>query len=282
MFVDAGLRPEQRRRLAEHATVAASPSDVSPYVLKLRPGSTPSAQVRVLVDADVLVLRPLTGLIDSAQEGKVVAFADPIVGRSHEAWSALLGLPPVRPQPYVNAGVLVIAETLAEWLLSTVVEKTSGLDIARSQHGRGSVDDPFYFYDQDVLNAVIASQLPADALVALPHRLAPHPPFAGLELVDRDALRCRYRDGTEPFLLHHVLAKPWLASTRASIYDVLLRRVLLGRDVPLRLDPDELPLRLCEGVLGSLDRARADLVARARAQRGRLGIRRRLRGRFGR
>jgi hypothetical protein len=277
VFVDAGLRPDQRRRLAEHATVVDSKHALPAYLLKLSPGPTPAADARVLLDADVLVVRPLTQLIAFAREGKLVAFTDPVAQRSYEEWSSLLELPPVRSQPYVNAGVLAVAEELGRQLLPIVVEGTRKLDIERSQHGGGSPEEPFYFYDQDVLNAVLASEAPPEDLVVLPHRLAPHPPFPGLELVDRQALRCRYGDGTEPFVLHHVLAKPWLRSTRRSIYEVLLRRMLHGNDVPLPLDPAELPLRLREGPLASLDRARADLVARARAQRGRLGIRRRLR-----
>jgi hypothetical protein len=180
----------------------------------------------------------------------------------------------------VNAGVLAVEEELGRRLLPIVVEKTKTLDIALSQHGRGSVHEPFFFYDQDVLNAVLASKASPQEVVVLPHRLAPHPPFRDLELVDAAKFRCRYADGAEPFVLHHVLAKPWLALTRRSVYDVLLRRVLLGTDVSLRLEPEELPLRLREGPLASLDRGRADLVARARRLRGRVGLRRRLRGRF--
>lgn len=277
VFVDAGLRPDQRRRLAEHATVVASEHALPAYALKLSPGSTPAAEARVLLDADVLVLQPLTRVIELARDGKLVVFADPVTERFYAEWSGLLGLPPMRKQPYVNAGVVVVGEELGRRLLPLVIAGTAALDIARSQHGRGSVEEPFYYYDQDVLNAVLASEARPDDLVVLEHRLAPHPPFAGLELVDRRALHCRYADGTEPLLLHHVLAKPWLALTRRSIYEVLLRRVLFGTDVPLRLDPAELPLRLREGLLGSLDRARADLAARAREQRGRLGIRARLR-----
>jgi hypothetical protein len=279
VFVDAGLRPDQRRRLAEHATVIDSERALPAYLLKLSPGAPPEADARVLIDADVLVVRPLTELIAFARRGKLVAFTDPVAQRSYEEWSSLLELPPVRRQPYVNAGVLAVGEKLGRQLLPIVVEGTRKLDIERSQHGGGSAEEPFYFYDQDVLNAVLASEAPPEVLVVLPHRLAPHPPFPGLELVDRQVLRCRYSDGTEPFVLHHVLAKPWLRSTRRSIYEVLLRRVLHGNDVPLPIDPAELPLRLREGPLASLDRARADLAARARAQRGRLGLRRRRRGR---
>jgi lipopolysaccharide biosynthesis glycosyltransferase len=217
VFVDAGLRPDQRRRLAEHATVVTSSAALPPYVLKLSPSSTPAADARVLLDADILVLRPLTQLVGLAQEGKLVAFADPVAERSYEEWSILLGLPPIRRQTYVNAGVLAVGEELGRRLLPIVVEKTRALDIARSQHGRGSVEEPFFYYDQDVLNAVLASEAPPQGLVVLPHRLAPHPPFPGLQLVDPKALRCRYPDGTEPLVLHHVLKKPWLALTRRSL-----------------------------------------------------------------
>jgi hypothetical protein len=81
-------------------------------------------------------------------------------------------------------------------------------------------------------------------------------------------------------LLHHFLAKPWLKATRSNIYSLLLPRLLLAPDVALRLEPEQLPLRLREGRLAATDRGRANLQAfvyeNGRKQLGRFGIRTRL------
>src|SRR5439155_27337070 len=136
---------------------------------------------------------------------------------------------------------------------------------------------PFYFADQDVFNAILAADLEPDEIMMVEHRFAPHPPFRGLRLVDRGRLVCRYPDGARPFLLHHVLAKPWLKATRSNIYSLLLSRLLLAPDVALRLEPRQLPLRLREGCLAAGDRGRANMQAfvhgHARKQFGKLGIR---------
>ena len=131
-----------------------------------------------------------------------------------------------------------------------------------------------------MFNATMAACLQPDEIVTVEHRLAPHPPFAGLHLLDKDRLLCQYPDGTRPFLLHHVLAKPWLKATRSNVYSLLLSRLLLAPDVALRLEPRQLPLRLREGCLAAGDRSRANMQAflhgHVRKQFGRLGIRTRL------
>jgi hypothetical protein len=70
-------------------------------------------------------------------------------------------------------------------------------------------------------------------------------------------------DGACPFLLHHVLAKPWLKATRTNIYSLVSPWLLFGPDVAPRLSPDQVPLRLREGRLAAADRRRADLQATA-------------------
>ena len=102
----------------------------------------------------------------------------------------------------------------------------------------------------------------------------------GLRLIDERRILCRYADGTQPFLLHHILAKPWLKTTRTTVYSLLLPRLLLAPDVALRLEPDQLPLRLREGRLAMADRRRANVQAliysHSRRQLGRFGIRTRI------
>jgi len=140
-------------------------------------------------------------------------------------------------------------------------------------YGGGPPNGPFLYADQDIVNAILASRCSPE-VIALEHRFAPHPPFRELVVVDEQGLRCRYPDGSEPYVLHHVLAKPWLTYTRTNAYCRLLRRLLLGADVELRLHPDQVPLRLRAGKLAGVARLHADTRASLWAQRGRLGLRR--------
>jgi len=129
----------------------------------------------------------------------------------------------------------------------------------------------------DVLNAVLATRFDRGQLVVVDQRLSPFAPFDGVELLDEASLRCRTAERAEPYLLHHVLRKPWLAATKSNVYSRLLTRVLLEPDVELRLDPEDLPLRLRRGWLASADRVRASVQASVRPYvRGRIGVRRRL------
>jgi hypothetical protein len=142
------------------------------------------------------------------------------------------------------------------------------------------MDDPFYFADQDVVNALFSSRLGDTQIECLEHRLAPHTPMRHIRIVDTASPACRYPDGTRPYLLHHTLAKPWLKSTVPNAYSRLLPRLLLAPDVTVRLSPGELPLRLRMGPAAAGARCLSGLGARgrtsARRQLGRLGIRTRL------
>lgn len=285
LVVDAGLTPDQRDLLADHVSfVSPSPPQPAVFLAPVGPIRCP-ADVAVLIDADIIVTRPLTELIESARAGRVGGFVDcpDNSDRYHSEWGPVLGLGALRRQPYLNAGLLMFPDALSGRLLAPWTEGQTTIGMRQTRYGKARLDDPFYFADQDVLNAVLASRFALDELFFLPHRLAPHPPFSGVSLVDEEHLVCRYDDGTEPFLLHHVLAKPWLKDTRTTVYSTLLSRLLLAPDVALRLDPSMVPARLRQGWVGAVDRRRADATAYVRAngrrQLGRFGIRTRLRAR---
>ncbi|MCL6670382.1 hypothetical protein [Streptomyces panaciradicis] len=281
--VDIGLTPEQRRLLAGHVTLVRPPSPDAPawFLAPYGPSRHP-AEVVVLIDADIIVTRQLTEITETARRGRIVAFVDclPNSRRFSPQWESVLGLGELRRQPYLNAGLVAYPHTLSDRLLPPWTEGQRTIGIAHSRYGKATLDDPFYFADQDVLNAVLAGRFELGELAVMEHRLAPHPPFPGLTLTDRQHLTCAYEDGTRPFLLHHVLAKPWLAATRDTVYSTLMTRLLLAPDVALRLDPETLPLRLREGPAAALDRRRADAMAyvhdHGRHQLGRFGIRTRL------
>jgi hypothetical protein len=282
-LVDAGLTAGERSRLARHATVVSAPVGARPeFLTPYGPLEHPTG-VAIILDADIIVTRPLTELAIAAEAGRLVTFVNdpPNDERLFPEWAEVLDLGSLRQRPYINAGQLLLPAELAARLLPRWIKGLERIDTRRTQYTPAMLEDPFYFGDQDIVNALLAADFTDDEILMLEHRLAPHPPFPGLRLEDEVGLVCRYADGARPFMLHHILAKPWLAATRTTIYSRLLTRLLLGADVAVRLEPEELPLRLREGRLAAADRMRAHCLAivrsEGRRQLGRFGIRTRLR-----
>jgi hypothetical protein len=278
VVIDCGLEPSQRELLAPHAEVVAPPNGLPPMLQKHAGPLARPADVMAVLDADVIVTRSLAPLLDAAAEGKVVAFEKDKPERFFPEWEEL-GLGAPRRQPYVMSGHLFAPVELL-WLLEVFGQAQALLDLDRTLlantdvHVRVTPTAPFYYPDMDVLNAVLATALPAGRLEAVDPRLAPFAPFTGIRVVDEQTLRCVDADGREPFLLHHTLRKPWLAPIRSNAYSRLLPRLLLADDVQLRLEPELLPLRLRRGPLARADRLRADVQDILRTHtRGKLGLR---------
>ena len=213
----------------------------------------------VLLDADVIVTRPLGELIERAAADRLVAFRNDRP-RFFAEWAELLELPDLAPAPYVSSSAVFVGGGPADRVLPLAHERQLRVDPDRTWVGGGSESDPLYYLDQDVLNAVVGSRLSGEEVVALEHRLAPSPPFKGLRVRDEAGLRCAYRDRTEPFLLHHWSLKPWLVPVRRNAYTRLLTRLLLGPDVPVRFPGERLPRRLRTGVAAEAERVRLDLT----------------------
>jgi hypothetical protein len=128
---------------------------------------------------------------------------------------------------------------------------------------------PFYFADQDVLNAVLATEVDPGQLEVLDRRAEAITPFTGLRVVDARTLRCAYEDGAEPFAVHQFLpTKPWLEPSAPGIYSTLLRRLLRGSDVAVRVPKRELPAHLRSNLMGKA----AELASMFRDRR-RAGLR---------
>jgi hypothetical protein len=281
-LVDAGLTGAQRALLAGHAELLPAPDGVpavhlAPYGPRQRP-----AGVQVVLDADIVVTRPLTELLATCQRGTFVGFVNnpPNHDRFFPEWGPALGLGPLRRRPYLNAGQFVLPGAMNDRLLDAWIDGQERIGMRGTRYGRAGLSDPFYFADQDVVNAVLAARLDEAEMDVREHRLAPHPPFAGLRLQDVAELRCGYLDGARPFFLHHTLGKPWLQATRRNVYSLLLPRLLLAPDVAVCLEPEQVPLRLRQGRLAAVDGHRADLQALVHAETrrrlGTFGIRTRL------
>ena len=137
-------------------------------------------------------------------------------------------------------------------------DRQERVDIDRTIFGTGEEGYAFRFPEQDVLNAILRTRIEPENQDALENRLAPNPPFAGVRLADEGAVRVRYDDGTEPYVLHHFHRKPWIDPIFHGLYSRLLARLLLGPGIALRVDPEEVPLRMRSGARARVERARVD------------------------
>jgi hypothetical protein len=274
LFVlDCGLTAAQRELLSPHAELVAAPASAPPTMLKTYAPLARPADVMVLLDADVIVTNRLDEPIELAAQGKLVTFGNDDSTRHFPEWGDRLGLGVPRKQPFVAAGHLFAPASMRGWL-ERFEALQAEIDVSETGIGGAAPSHPFFFADMDVLNAMLATEVAPEQQASFDYSVAPHPPFAGLRLLDERSLRCAYADGSEPLVLHHTLRKPWLARTPRNIYSALLPRLLLGDDVALRLVRRDVPLRLREGALADADRVRTDLHAFLhRHLRGRLGIR---------
>lgn len=266
LALDCGLEEREQALLSSEATVVPGRRDILPHLQKLDLPLARPAEVMVLVDADVIFTRPLDELIAAAASGRLVAFIDRAPHRHFPEWSELLGLGEVVRGPYLNSGILFVPKLLRSEILEAAAARMDRIEVSRSMLGGGPERYPFSYLDQDAVNAVAWSLGPPGPALALATRLAPPPPFPGVRIVDEASIRCTYQDGTEPYALHHLDEKPWLAATATSPYTRLFTRLTLGPDVPLRLPPGRLPLRLRAGSTAELARRASGAQASARAR----------------
>jgi hypothetical protein len=273
VVTDIGMTEPQRRAMEAAAEILDGEDTAHGVLAKPFGPLTHPAEVMVVLDADVLVLRPLDSLIDDARDGKLVFFENDDPTRFFAEWSAI-GTP-LRRLPYVIAGHYLGPGPELIDLLSRQVAFQDELDHGATHFGGGDESAPYYFADQDILNAMLMTVVAPEIQVRIDRELSPAWPFT--DVVHRGGLECVTRDGRVPLLLHHILRKPWLASLPPNPYVDVLRYVLHHPEAPIALEPEMLPLRLRDSRLSKLDAVRASCqAALSRTFRGRLGIRRRL------
>jgi hypothetical protein len=256
-LLDCGLRPAQRERIARSVSVVAAPGGTPPYLLKTVAPMRHPAEVMALIDADMIVTRSLAELIGAAADRGVVAFRND-QERFVPEWGEILGLGPARRRAYVSSGLVFLGGVGGKEVLGLMDDRQSAVDFDRTYYGENDPTYPFRYPEQDVLNAVLCTRVEPDRVVALDNRLAPNPPFAGLKLLDLDAVRCGYEDGATPYVLHHFHRKPWLDPIYHGLYSRLLARLLLGQGLAIRVAEGSVPLRLRNGPLARAERARVD------------------------
>lgn len=258
VVLDCGLTGPQRRLLEPEVELITRPAGTPPWLLKTVAPLERPAPVMTLLDADLVLTRPLTELIDRADPGRLVAFENP-VDRYVPEWGELLDLGETTRGAYLSSAAIVVDRALGERVLGLMEDRQRFVDFDLTHWRENAADYPFTFADQDVFNAILSTVIDRGVVVGLDQRLAPTPPFAGLALVDEDALRCAYEDATEPFLVHHHVVKPWLEPTHHGIYSRLLRRLLIGEDLAIRVPESEVPAHLRRGLRAAAMRARVNL-----------------------
>ena len=260
-LLDCGLTAEQREILAAEVVLVDGPEDVAPALLKTIGPLAHPAEVVVTLDTDLIVTRSLAEPIASAAKGRVVSFRNSS-DRFVPGWREALDLGPLRRGPYLDFAALFLPGAKAAEFMPLIAELQDRVEIERTYWGRNEQDYPLLYADQDVMNAIVAARVEADELVVLDTRLAPVPPFAGLEVADLATLRCSYADGTEPFVVHHHMVKPWLEPTHSGVYSELMSRLLVGDGLAIEVPADSVPQRFHAGARAWAERKLIDVRQR--------------------
>lgn len=269
VVLDRGLSPAHRRALEGHVRLVEipDPPEGSPALLKAYPHMLGETGTIVIVDSDMVVGRDLGDIVELAAAGKICAFPDPVPhrGRWFDEWHDALGLrASLRRGTYLNAGFLALSTEHHPDLLGRWWELCER--IPREQHF-GRAESPFWAGDQDVLNPLLRSEVPEDAVVELPGEQEAYPDeLLETEIVDEATLNCQV-DGTRLAILHYALSpKAWERKApvrlRDDAYIRLLPRLFFEDDVAVRLSPSEVPFWLrpttqARVFVGGLDKAHA-------------------------
>ena len=160
---------------------------------------------------------------------------------------------------------LALDGELGAEVLRLIEDRQGRIDFERTYwRERRITDYPLLYADQDVLNAILGSRVDADRLVATRRAARAAAPVHRPAGADERTLRCAYDDGTEPYLVHHWLAKPWLEPTHHGVYSQLLRRLLVGDDVAIKVPERRDPAAISQRDAGFAERKRINARERFR------------------
>ncbi|MEK6274228.1 MAG: hypothetical protein AABM30_02695 [Actinomycetota bacterium] len=267
VVLDRGLTASQRALVEGHVRLAELPEALAgrPMLLKAYPYLLKATGTVVVIDSDMIVTRSLAEIAALAGEGRICAFPDPLPhrGRWFAEWEGELDLrAPLRRRTYLNAGFLALSVDHWPDLLSRWWELCER--IPRDEHF-ARFEQPFWAGDQDVLNAILASEIPDEVVTELPADEEAYPDdLLETVVVDEASLRCELR-GRPTSILHYSLGpKAWSRRAwtrlRDDAYVRLLPRLLFGDDVAVRLEPESVPLWLRPGTSGRAFVRGADLA----------------------
>jgi hypothetical protein len=287
--LDNGLTESQRARLEDVISVVDAPDDAllkSPLTLKPFPLLIGAKGTVVIIDSDIIVAASVAPALALAADGQICLYPD--LPEEQERWCPewhelfSLSRPP-RRQTYVNSGFVTFSVERWPELLEDWWEACGAIP---ADQVFTTEDQPFRYGDQDALNAILMSEVPASGQTVLPYGAIAYP-SEHTDVVDEHELRC-VRDGCQVSILHHltspkvwseeglyrmVLSEEWLLAGRFPVeglprltlvdhwsrtvrgrlpppdpYIRLFPRVVGGDDVVLRLDPGDVPWWLRRGL----------------------------------
>jgi hypothetical protein len=193
-------------------------------------------------------------------------------------WGELLGLRKASHRRYVTSSMVLAGGDVGSRLVRLMHEAQPRIAIDQTPYSVPDPDlaslgeafseamdgNPFFYADQDVLNAVLACEIAPSQVELLGRPVEAIVPFTGLRVVDETTLRCAYDDETEPHAVHQILTKPWIQPSGPGVYTELFMRLLWWSDVAVRVPKGELPLYLRSGLLAHARRSVANLGWRVR------------------
>lgn len=268
--LDLGLTPRHRELLGSTCEWVTLPeaAELHPWQLSAYAACVAPEGVVAYLDCDVIATDSLQPVIDAAESGSVCVGLDPWSDRWYSEWADVFGLrAPLRHEPYVNSGVVIFAVDRHPELLDRWWELSRALDPDRVGRWR-SYDVPTGLADQDALNALLMSEVAADAIERLPE-IVHDPSHFDLRVEDASQMVCRVGpDGRRAMFVHGIgVPKPWAPRAwrvmRRTAYvrclERLLASTLRGDAAPLRLEPRDVPRWLRPGVVGWVARFGSDV-----------------------
>jgi hypothetical protein len=263
--LDRGLSARQRRLLADGAVVVDLPQvrqPVHPVMVKPYPYLLGARGTVVVIDSDVVVTGSLAPVVERVEQGMICSYVDPSQDRWFGEWRTIFGLTrPLRRQPYAGSGFLALSTAHWPHLLQRWWELCSVIAGEGTMLAGDPETNPVYYGDQDALNALLMSEVPADAVSLLPRSSVPiWRELRRVRVVDERRLHCSH-DGAAPVLLHAAGSpkvwepRGWMHVDSRDAYGRLLARCLMASGLLLRVEPQDVPFWLRRGVRGAAVRA---------------------------
>ncbi|MBV1834078.1 glycosyltransferase family protein [Novacetimonas pomaceti] len=258
---DCGLNERQKALLRTYGQVELfwlDPSKIkNPGQYKAFAHLANASGIVVIIDADMIITGSLAPLINQARAGGICAFPNPIDDRWYAQWEDIFQLPrPPRRQTYICSAFVAFSVDRWPRLLGQWWKACEAIHSHPTYQEGTDWDAPTAQSDQDALNAVLMSEYAEDALSLAPVEDQVYRwDFRLLETLDVRNLRCRFQ-GKTPLILHAALTpKPWDEGGAGNdTYFKFLRRLLLGRDVTLRVPVDMLTPVTAPGLMGWMRR----------------------------